>query len=118
MEVIDRLPSIGSAIHDNSVASLGNPQFPRDALDGQPQVSQQSRIFLLELLQGHNGFLGDDQDMDRGLRRHVMKGQADFVFVDNIRRNFLANDFGKDSLCHVRWILEWFSCLRRRISVS
>lgn len=62
------------------------------------QMSEQRFICLSRMLDHRDGSLGDDEDVDRSLRAHVMERQRALVLVDNLGRDLLANNLAEDGV--------------------
>src|SRR3989338_2340298 len=95
MEVKDLLPRPCPIIDDEAV--IAQSLFFGDLI-GHP--IQMAYKFLVCAFHGrHLGdfFLWNNQYMSGGLRFDVMKGQTMFILIDNFCRDFLVDDFFKNS---------------------
>ena len=95
MQVIDRLPAIGAGVDDGAEAVRQPELFGHFAGDDK-EMSQQRGIIILRVRQRANRSLGNDQDVRWGLSVKVTKGECQFVFVDNVRRDLSINDLLKN----------------------
>lgn len=50
-----------------------------------------------------DGFLGDDEDVGRGLGIDVAKGEDFGVFKDDVSGDFAGDDFFENVLAHIRF---------------
>jgi len=101
MQVIYGLSAIRSVVDDDPVA-VGQPHLRCYPFGGQHQVSQQGMILGFGVRQLGDRLFGDDQNMHRSLGMDIPKGDRQIVFVNNIRWNFLADNFAKNGFAHTR----------------
>ena len=95
MQVIDRLPAVGAGVDDGAEAVRQPELFGHDPGDNK-EMPQQRGITIRRVGQRSNRSLGNDQDVRGGLSVKVTKGECQFVFVDNVRRNLSINDLLKN----------------------
>lgn len=71
------------------------------------QVSKGCRVRAFHVRQRSDFALGDDEDVYRSNRRHVMEGQALVVLKDFVAGDFTGKDAAKDGSCrHIRSVLK------------
>src|SRR5690606_16720138 len=100
VDVEDRLPCVLTAVHYHPVAALGKAHFFRQ-LGGHPvQVAHQLAVVFCNVIDGCDGLLRDDQQVNRRLRVDVAERQAEIVFVDDVCRDLAVDDLGENSLRH------------------
>ena len=61
-------------------------------------MPHQFPIVFGDVVDGGDGFLGDDQKMDRRLRVDVTEREGEVVFVEDIRRDLAVDDLGENRL--------------------
>src|SRR5690606_38095679 len=66
------------------------------------QVTHDFPITFFDVIDGGDGLFWDDQQVHRRLGVNVPKGQAEVVFIDDVRRDFPVDDFGENGFRHVR----------------
>ena len=68
MQVVDRLPSVGSAVGDQSIAILLNAQLSGNFGGRHQQMARELMILFLQARHVDDLFLGNQQHMDWSLR--------------------------------------------------
>ncbi len=63
-------------------------------------MADQRLVFGSDLLKRRDWLLGDNQDVNGGFGLDVVKGEAQVVFIDNFRRDFLANNLRENRISH------------------
>ena len=72
--MVTALTAISTGVDDRA-ESVSQPLLQRDSLDHQEQVAQQPCVVGLQFRQRGDLFLGDDEDVNRGLRIRIGKCQ-------------------------------------------
>ena len=98
VEVIDRLPPVGTGVDDQAVARCGEALLFGDLAGFEQQVAEQGAVLGSGVLHAGDDFLGDDEDVRRGLGLDVAESQTIVVLIDDVGGNFAADDFAKNSL--------------------
>jgi hypothetical protein len=99
VEMKHRLP--GSRTHVKyGPISLLDRSLPGYFRRCQMALPDQFGIFAARFLQPCNVFLGDDQNMRRGLRIDIVKGKCVFILVHFFSRYFSAQDAAKQTINH------------------
>src|SRR5262249_37174349 len=63
-------------------------------------MADQLAVLLRQLIVRRNHLFRNDDDVNRGLRVDVVKGQAALVLVNDLRRDFSLDDLQKDVVGH------------------
>jgi len=88
MKVRHLLAGMRADIGEQPIAGRDQPLSARDLADGADEARNLlGRGTGREIVPRDIGSLGDDEDVDRRLRRDVVKGQRVIVFVDGPGRN-------------------------------
>ncbi len=95
MQMVNRLTAIFTAVDDNSIA-VGESGLFRDAFSGQQEMSHEGVIGRFGIRELGDRFFGDHQNMHRSLGINIFEGQTEIIFIDNISRNFAADDFAEN----------------------
>ena len=81
MDVINRLAAFRIAVGHEPETPFTNTLFPSDFVGDLHQVAHEMGIFLFEIKDSGNMFLGDHKCMDRCLGVNVFKGKGNVIFV-------------------------------------
>lgn len=99
----NRFTAVGTVVDDEAVA-CGSYVFAAGDLGGcKEKVAEEALIIGLRGSDAGDGFFGDDEDVDRGLRGDVAKGEALVVFEDDVGGDFAGDDFFEKG--HASWRL-------------
>ena len=93
VDVIDRLPRVGSGIKDKSVALFINPRPLGDLFGNVDHVANNRLIHLRHLGGTRDVFFGHNEDVRLRFGRDVVKRRDPLVFVPK-RRPLLASGDG------------------------
>eukprot|EP00308_Calcidiscus_leptoporus_P018215 CAMPEP_0119353708 /NCGR_PEP_ID=MMETSP1334-20130426/2816_1 /TAXON_ID=127549 /ORGANISM="Calcidiscus leptoporus, Strain RCC1130" /LENGTH=193 /DNA_ID=CAMNT_0007367061 /DNA_START=277 /DNA_END=859 /DNA_ORIENTATION=- len=93
--VVDRLRPVLAVVDDCAEAGT-EAEGCRDLLDLDHHMAQQRGVALLHVLQHVDRLLRDEQNVDGGLRAHVVEGEAQVVLVHDLRGYLLSNDLPED----------------------
>jgi hypothetical protein len=93
VEVHDILPTILAAIDYQSITRFRTAQLASHGADDAMQMPHKCVVFITGIFQADDRFLGDHQNVDGSLRVDIVEGKCQFIFVDNLGRDFLPNDF-------------------------
>src|SRR6266498_2119922 len=63
-------------------------------------MPQNFMVFRFRFGNARNGFLRNNQNVNRRLRFDVVKGENEVIFVNDLRRNFPGCNFFKKSFAH------------------
>ena len=96
----DRLAAMGAVV-DHYTEAFGEVEFLCDCSGRQEEMTEKGLVIGVSLSDTRDQFFGNDQHMDRGLRLHIMKGDAVFILVGDIGRDLAVDDFLKDGFRHV-----------------
>jgi hypothetical protein len=99
MEVRDRLTAVGAVVDDEAEAFVGgvHAELGGDGTGGEEEVAEEFLVIRRGFADARDGFLGDDENVDGGLRIDVFEGEAKLVFVDNIGGDFAVDDLLEDA---------------------
>jgi hypothetical protein len=86
----------GLATINDHVVAVAQAFVGGDLRQSDDAVTDDRSVLVGEMRQGDNLFLGDYQYVNRSLGVDVPKGQTDFVFVNDVSRDFTVDDFLKD----------------------
>ena len=95
MDVVHGLPSFLPAVDDRAVA-VCQIQLGGDFPHNHKQVPNQFRVSVFKSVQRDDLFLRDDEDMGGGQGTDISKGQSEFVFVNDLGRDFAVDDLCED----------------------
>ena len=107
MDVIHSLPPCPVAIHDDSIAFFGETFLPGEFSRGQEQFADQFGVLTLNIIDGPDRFLGDDQDVSWGLGVDVAKSEHLIGFEHDVGRDFTVDDFDEQIVGHVEFLGIW-----------
>ena len=81
--MVHRLRPVFAVVHDNAVPVVRETLFPGDLRRGVHQVPEHGLVVLFGFAELGKAplALGDDEDVDRGLRCDVAEGHAEVVLV-------------------------------------
>lgn len=96
VQMRDGFATIGPIINDDAEAGITKAFFPGQGLRDKEQVAKQRLIGRRAEADTRDHLLWYDEEMDRGLRVDVMKGQALVVLMDNLGRDFAGDDLLKN----------------------
>ena len=96
MQVRHRLPGIAAVIDHDAIAAFRDAFQPGHGARGEEQSAEQFGIEIARFTEPGEMPLGDDQDVERGLRIRVVKGNQIVGFMDDPGRNFSGGDFFKN----------------------
>ncbi len=100
MEMWNGFACVAAVVDDHAIAVFSQAFFASDFSDLDHEVAEEFLIVRLRFTNAGDWFLGNDQDMGRGLGIGVVKGEGGFVIVDDIRLQFARNDSFEDGLAH------------------
>src|SRR5688572_21875479 len=97
MKVGHLLMAMAAIIGEQAIAGRREPSIARDLADG----ANEARYFSLgclggEIVPGDIAALGNDEDVDRGLRIDVLEGERVIVLMNLLAGQFPAQDAGED----------------------
>jgi hypothetical protein len=95
VQVRDGFSGVAAAIDDGAEAACVDSALACDCGGGDKQVAEQCGIVRFCVAEACDDALGDDEDVDGGLRIDVFNGKALIVFEDDFRRDFSVGDFLK-----------------------
>jgi hypothetical protein len=99
MDMVNFLAAVAVAVHDQTVAIVGKAFMQRFS----PRRSSSGLTPLhvrFDVIYGRNQNIGN-QNVGRRLRGNVAKSGHQLILIDNIRRDFPANDFAENRFfCH------------------
>jgi hypothetical protein len=88
-----RLAAVRTVIDDQPKTGIEDAFLFRHGLRDQEKMAQQRFIGCRGGTDSRDFFFWNDQDMDGRLRMNIVKGNAEVIFVGNLRRNFAGDDF-------------------------
>jgi len=95
MEVGNGLASVRTVIDDRAESGLVDPELAGDFARGEQQVSENFLIGLAGLADTGDGLARDDENVGWCLGGDVLERTADFIAVNDIRRDLSIVDFFK-----------------------
>ena len=95
VQVRHGLATVRVAIHDEAI-TLRQPQFLRQLHPHQHEMPQEGLIGWRCVVECANLFSWNDEHMRRGLWIDVVEREAKIVFVGDLRRDGLVEDFQED----------------------
>ena len=92
MQMRHRFTTIPAVIDHQSESALVQPLFLGDGLCNEDQMSQQRLVLGFRYAHARDFLFRDDQNVDRRLRIHVVKGEASIILKSDPGRDFAGND--------------------------
>ena len=96
--MIDALPAVGIAIHQDTVTGFGDSEFPGDLTGGGHQLPQQGGLVGGYVVQRAVVGAGDDQEMGRRLREKVVERDDALILVGNSGGNLSRGDLAENAV--------------------
>ena len=106
VQVLDALARILAHIGDDAVAPVA-AKLGAQPGDGGEDMAQQGPVLLGQRGGRGDVLFGDDEEMDRGLRVNVVKGQQRVVLVQLVGGDFPRGDFAEQAVFHAGQLLSW-----------
>lgn len=100
MQMRHGFAGVRAVVEDEPKTILREAEFLRDLARLEHQVAENLVIFSRRFGDAGNGFLRNQQNVRRGLRVDVAKGDDEVVFINDLRRDFARDDFFKQGLAH------------------
>ncbi len=100
MEVGDGFTGVGAVVDDEAEPALSESKVLRDLGGFQEQMTEDPRIVGVGSEDAGDRFSGDDQDVDGGFGVGVMEGHDLVVFIDDLRRDIMINNFLEKCFAH------------------
>ncbi len=100
MQMIDALPAVLIAVHDQAVAVFSQPLFTGQSLRRTYQGSQQGGLFWRDIIEGGIVMFGNDQQVHRGLWEQVFKCDDMLILINNISVYVVLSNFTKYAISH------------------
>ena len=100
MDVKDFLTGISGRVENDPVPFFIDPQVPGDLAGPEQDMPENVLFFFWNVIEGCKMFLGNNQDVDRGLRIDVIEGDNTIVFEYQLGRNLIVNDLAKNAILH------------------
>src|SRR5947199_9957987 len=91
MQMIDRLPAVPAAVHDNAITAV-ELQLLREVADHQPKMADQLGILIGDRGQRGDRLFRNYEDVRRRLWRNIVKRKATIIFVRDLRRDLFVDD--------------------------
>ena len=88
------------AVIDDQAEIIRGAQIVGYAFSRQQQMAEQFPVLVGRIGQPPDIFFRDDQYVMGGLRRDVFERQAQFVFINDVGRNFSGDNFIEESVGH------------------
>jgi len=100
MEMGNGFPAIGPVVYDEAVSGLVQFQLAGDFLGGGEEMAEDGMMFRRNGGMACMVLLGDEEDVDRGLRSDVAEGEDMGILVDNVGLGFAVDDPFEDRFGH------------------
>jgi len=98
VDVVDLLPAVAVAVHDEAVAVLGDPGIGRQLAGHGEHAAERQLVIGLHVVDGGDQHVGHDQDMGLGLGLDVAKGGHQLVLIKDVGGDLFADDFADAAL--------------------
>jgi hypothetical protein len=95
VEMVDGLTTVTSVIDDDAVTRLIQTEFRSNAASDNQQMSEKQFVGVLGLRQHDDRMSRDHEKVHGRLRADIVERHALIIFVDELRRNFTANDLAE-----------------------
>ena len=96
VDVVDLLPAVAVAVHDEAVAILGNARLAGQLAGDGEHPAQRQLVIRLHVVDGGDQHVGDDQDMGLSLGLDVAKGGHQVVLIKDVGGDLFADDFAEN----------------------
>ncbi len=94
MQVRHRLTRVRTAIGYNAIPIFGDPYLMRKLLDNAEDMADERLVFFADVVKRSQfGRFRNNEDMNRRLRRNVVKRHTEIVFVCDFRGNLFVDNF-------------------------
>jgi len=100
MQVRHSFARVGAVIEHEAESVFGETELLGDCGGFDEQMAEHLVIVRVRFGDARNRFLGNDQDVDRRLRFHVVEGNDLVVFVNDFGGNFACDDFFEKGFAH------------------
>jgi hypothetical protein len=100
VDVEDILSRISGRVEDDAVSPVLDSLFSGDLPRFEQDVSDEVFFLFGDVIQGREMFLGNEQDMNGGLRVYVVESKDRVVFINGFCRDLLVYDFAKYTVIH------------------
>lgn len=115
MDMKDFLAGVRIAVGHQAIATSGHSQFPGDLRAHGHQVAEQSLVIGPGGIEGGDVLFGDQEHVDGGGRVDVPEGEAQGVFVDDVRRDLPVPDLAEKAVGHGAHSRPWSPSLSRAL---
>ena len=99
MQVVDRLAAVGAAVDHEPVAA-GQAERARQLRGDDDEVPEHHGIVVAHVSERRDRPLGNHEHVHGGLRRHVVKREAEIVLVLDPGGDLPADDAAEDGVSH------------------
>src|SRR5438045_3947741 len=97
VNMIDALPAVFIAIKNDTITGLIDLFIFSDLLRGGDHFAGDTGIGFWNVIQSRNRRFRCDNDMNRSLRIDISEGDDVSVFIYNVRRDLVSNNFFENS---------------------
>ena len=101
MKVRDRLLSVLTDVEDESIAAITNAFVGDDLLREFHEFVEHPTMVRRHVIDAGDMAFGDHEDMDRRLRRYVMKGKRGVALGDDLRGYLPRDYFAEKAVTHL-----------------
>lgn len=91
--------TIGTLVHDEAEA-VGKVEFFRESAGGEEQVAEEGLVGESGFADARDKFFRNDQQVNRCLGMHVVKGNAEVILVLELGGDFAVDDALEDGFGH------------------
>ncbi len=101
VQVIDRLPTMLATVDDQAIPALIDPFLNGKLIGDGDHVTDQAVVFRLEVADGLQVDVGNDQNMDGSLRLDVSKCRHQLILIDDVCGHLACDDTAENAVHNV-----------------
>ena len=100
MEMGDSFPTVGAVVDDEAIPGLVELPLAGDFLGSSKEIAKNGMIFRGDGGMAGMVLLGDEEDMNGGLRSDITEGEDVIILIDDVGFGFAVDDPLKDRFGH------------------
>ena len=104
VQVVYRLPRMFADVKDGAVSAGFNAQFTRELRRDGKEITDVGGIGFSDLGHACDVAFGNNQDVYRGLRIHIMEGKRAVVFIGDLDGNLTLNHATEKTRGHINFL--------------
>ncbi len=96
VDVVDLLPAVAVAVHDEAVAILGNTRVGGEFAGYGEHPAKGQLVLRLHIVDGGDQHIGDDQHVGLGLGLDVPESGHQIVLIKDVGGDLFTDDFAEN----------------------